>query len=153
MSQEQTNRIHPLLYAAAGLSALLAVLSFAILLNDSFSYRKFKEQNARAPEWETTNKSPNSSHSQDAPYANEAEGKEEAASETQKKAKLKTQLKPNERIGPVVSSKKGAKYHHPECGSAKSIKPENIVKYPTAADALKAGLSPSLNCKVLFEEL
>jgi len=47
--------------------------------------------------------------------------------------------------GPVVGSKLSDVYHYPSCSEAKKIKPENLVTFPTIADACKAGYRP---CKV-----
>jgi hypothetical protein len=47
--------------------------------------------------------------------------------------------------GPVVGSKNSNVYHYPSCYEAKKIKPENLVTFPTIADACAAGYRP---CKV-----
>jgi hypothetical protein len=47
--------------------------------------------------------------------------------------------------GPVVGSKNSDVYHYPSCSEAKKIKPENLVTFPTIADACAAGYRP---CKV-----
>jgi micrococcal nuclease len=43
------------------------------------------------------------------------------------------------------ASKKSDKYHYPTCEWAKKINPENLVKFTTPEDAVKAGFVP---CKV-----
>jgi methylphosphotriester-DNA--protein-cysteine methyltransferase len=47
----------------------------------------------------------------------------------------------------VVASKDSDKYHLPTCGAAKNIKAENLVEYPCATDAVKAGKTPCGVCK------
>jgi hypothetical protein len=47
----------------------------------------------------------------------------------------------------VVASKESDKYHLPTCGTAKNIKAENLVEYPCASDAAKAGKTPCGVCK------
>lgn len=48
--------------------------------------------------------------------------------------------------GPLVASKKGTKYHLATCGSAKSIKPENLISFATRAEAEAAGYTKASNC-------
>lgn len=48
--------------------------------------------------------------------------------------------------GPFVASKKGTKYHLATCGSAKSIKPENLISFATRAEAEAAGYTKASNC-------
>lgn len=45
-----------------------------------------------------------------------------------------------------VGSKNSNKYHLPTCRWAKSIKPENMVCFSSAEDALKKGYQPDKNC-------
>jgi hypothetical protein len=49
----------------------------------------------------------------------------------------------------VVASKTGTKYYFPWCGNAKRILESNKVYYSSAAEARKAGLTPSNTCKGL----
>lgn len=51
--------------------------------------------------------------------------------------------------GEVVASKNGTKYYFPWCGSAKNIKPENMVKFVSVELARKAGYTAAANCKGL----
>ncbi|MDP3402697.1 MAG: Ada metal-binding domain-containing protein [bacterium] len=48
--------------------------------------------------------------------------------------------------GTYLASKNGTKYYLPTCGSAKRIKPENIVWFQTKAEAEAAGYGPAANC-------
>lgn len=48
--------------------------------------------------------------------------------------------------GKVVASKEGSKYHLPECGGAKRIKPENLISFESVAAAQAAGYAPAANC-------
>jgi hypothetical protein len=45
-----------------------------------------------------------------------------------------------------VGSKNSNKYHLPTCRWAKNIKPENVVCFSSAEDALKKGYQPDKNC-------
>lgn len=47
----------------------------------------------------------------------------------------------------VVASRSGTKYHFPYCGSAKTIKPENLITFPSEAAAQSAGYTLAKNCK------
>jgi hypothetical protein len=49
-------------------------------------------------------------------------------------------------LGEVVASKSGSKYHLPTCSGAKSIKPENLISFPSIAAAQAAGYTPAANC-------
>lgn len=53
---------------------------------------------------------------------------------------------PNSTSGEVVASKSGSKYHLPSCPGASQIKPENIVRFSSAAAATAAGYTPAANC-------
>ena len=46
-----------------------------------------------------------------------------------------------------VGSAKSNVYHYPSCGSAKRIKPGNIVSFSSAKDALGKGYRPCKVCK------
>lgn len=48
--------------------------------------------------------------------------------------------------GTYLASKNGTKYYLPTCGSAKRIKPENIVWFQTKAEAEAVGYEPAANC-------
>jgi hypothetical protein len=48
--------------------------------------------------------------------------------------------------GPFVGSINSNVYHYPWCWDAKSILPQNLVIFPTLADACAAGYRPSENC-------
>jgi hypothetical protein len=54
---------------------------------------------------------------------------------------------PSTSEGGVVVSKNGSKYHYPHCGSAKRIKEENKIMFPTPAAAEAAGYTLAANCK------
>lgn len=45
-----------------------------------------------------------------------------------------------------VGSKNSNKYHLPACRYAKTIKPENLVCFSSAEDAVKRGYQPDTNC-------
>lgn len=49
-------------------------------------------------------------------------------------------------VGGFVASKSGTKYHRADCPGASQIKPENIVRFETAAAAAAAGYTPAANC-------
>jgi hypothetical protein len=49
--------------------------------------------------------------------------------------------------GGYVASKNGTKYHLPWCGSAKQIKEENKIWFPSKEAAEAAGYTPASNCK------
>lgn len=53
--------------------------------------------------------------------------------------------------GTVVASKNGSSYHLPTCSGAKNIKPENLIRFNSAAEARAAGYKPAGNCKGLGE--
>ncbi len=53
---------------------------------------------------------------------------------------------PVEGVG-FVASRQGEVYHLPDCASAKRIKPENLVAYPSFEEAEAAGLRPCKKCK------
>lgn len=53
---------------------------------------------------------------------------------------------PVEGVG-FVASRQGEVYHLPDCASAKQIKPENLVAYPSFEEAEAAGLRPCKKCK------
>lgn len=55
----------------------------------------------------------------------------------------------NDSGGQVVGSRNGTKYFFPWCGSAKMIKPENLVTFTSVEAARQAGYSPAGNCKGL----
>lgn len=57
----------------------------------------------------------------------------------------------SETPGSVVASKNGSSYHLPTCSGAKNIKPENIIKFNSAAEARAAGYKPAGNCPALTE--
>jgi len=46
-----------------------------------------------------------------------------------------------------VGSSKSNKYHYPNCQWALKIKPENLVKFNSAMEALAAGYIPCKVCK------
>ncbi len=46
-----------------------------------------------------------------------------------------------------VASRQGEVYHRPDCASAKRIKPENLVAFPSWEEAKAAGLRPCKKCK------
>ena len=48
--------------------------------------------------------------------------------------------------GPFVGSKKSDVYHYPNCGSAKSIKPENLITFSSVEEAKSAGYRPCKKC-------
>lgn len=48
--------------------------------------------------------------------------------------------------GPFVGSKNSNVYHYPSCGSAKSIKPENLVTFSSVEEAKNAGYRPCKKC-------
>jgi methylphosphotriester-DNA--protein-cysteine methyltransferase len=45
------------------------------------------------------------------------------------------------------ASKKSNRYHYPDCKWAQRIKPENLVKFKTPEEAVKAGYKPCKVCK------
>ena len=45
------------------------------------------------------------------------------------------------------ASKNSNKYHYPDCKWTQKIKPENLVKFKTPEEAIKAGYSPCKVCK------
>jgi hypothetical protein len=49
--------------------------------------------------------------------------------------------------GEVVASSKGKKYHYPNCPSAKTISPTNLIHFDSAAAAEAAGYTLAANCK------
>lgn len=48
--------------------------------------------------------------------------------------------------GSYVASKRGKKYYPANCSAAKSLKPENLIYFQTAAAAEAAGYTPSSSC-------
>jgi len=46
----------------------------------------------------------------------------------------------------LVASKNGSKYHMPDCKLARRIKADNIMKFRTAEEAVKAGYKPCKRC-------
>jgi methylphosphotriester-DNA--protein-cysteine methyltransferase len=46
-----------------------------------------------------------------------------------------------------VGSKKSDKYHYPSCKWAQKIKPENLVTFTSAQEAIKAGYVPCKVCR------
>jgi len=48
--------------------------------------------------------------------------------------------------GPFVGSKNSNVYHYPSCKYAQQIKPENLVTFPTAQDAVNQGYHPCSYC-------
>jgi hypothetical protein len=46
----------------------------------------------------------------------------------------------------LIGSKNSNKYHLPTCASAKQIKPENIVCFSSADDAVSKGYQPAASC-------
>ena len=46
-----------------------------------------------------------------------------------------------------LASKNSTKYHEPICKLAQKIKPENMVKFESPEDAIKAGYEPCKKCK------
>jgi methylphosphotriester-DNA--protein-cysteine methyltransferase len=46
-----------------------------------------------------------------------------------------------------VGSAKSSKYHYPDCKWAQKIKPENLVTFKSAKEALAAGYVPCKVCK------
>lgn len=48
--------------------------------------------------------------------------------------------------GAYLASKNGTKYYLSTCGSAKRIKPENIIWFQTKQEAEAAGYGPAANC-------
>jgi micrococcal nuclease len=57
-----------------------------------------------------------------------------------------------EKEGKYVASKKGKKYHKPECSAAKRIKQDNLVTFDSAEKALKAGYTPCKICVPPIED-
>jgi micrococcal nuclease len=51
-----------------------------------------------------------------------------------------------------VGSKKSDKYHYPTCEWAKKIKPENLVTFTSAQEAIKAGYVPCKVCRPPMKE-
>jgi micrococcal nuclease len=51
-----------------------------------------------------------------------------------------------------VGSKKSDKYHYPSCKWAQKIKPENLVIFTSAEEALKAGYVPCKVCRPPMKE-
>ncbi|GAB4293115.1 MAG: hypothetical protein Kow0090_07340 [Myxococcota bacterium] len=121
-------RLFSLLYAGAALSFLMAATSFGILIYDHSRQSELIDIQRRAALW--------GGESGDArPVITPKSAKED----------IETAEIPNN-VGPVVASKKGKKFHHPDCPSAKRILPENLVTFETVGDAKAKGLSPSKSC-------
>jgi hypothetical protein len=51
-----------------------------------------------------------------------------------------------------VGSAKSNKYHYPTCRWAQKIKPENLVTFKTAKEAVEAGYVPCSVCKPPTED-
>jgi len=51
-----------------------------------------------------------------------------------------------------VGSAKSSKYHYPNCQWALKIKPENLVTFKTAKEAVEAGYVPCTVCKPPTED-
>jgi len=51
-----------------------------------------------------------------------------------------------------VGSVKSNKYHYPTCRGALKIKPENLVTFKTAKEAVEAGYVPCTVCKPPTED-
>ncbi|OGP54217.1 MAG: hypothetical protein A2Y65_05985 [Deltaproteobacteria bacterium RBG_13_52_11] len=51
-----------------------------------------------------------------------------------------------------VGSSKSSKYHYPTCQRAVKIKPENLVTFKSAKEALEAGYTPCTVCKPPTED-
>ena len=51
------------------------------------------------------------------------------------------------RVGEVVASKSGSKYHFPWCPGAKSISEKNKITFSSAEEAEGAGYTLASNCK------
>jgi hypothetical protein len=51
-----------------------------------------------------------------------------------------------------VGSSKSNKYHYPTCRWAQKIKPENLVTFKTAKEAMEAGYVPCAVCKPPTED-
>ena len=65
-----------------------------------------------------------------------------------KKAAKKEATKEARKEAAFVGSKEGKTYHEAGCGMAKKIKPENLVKFASKAEAEKAGYAP---CKICLK--
>ncbi len=48
--------------------------------------------------------------------------------------------------GEFLASKNSSKYHDPSCNLAQKIKPENLVKFESADEAVKRGYEPCKRC-------
>lgn len=53
------------------------------------------------------------------------------------------------KLGTIVASKNGTKYHFPWCSGALRIKDENKIWFESEDEAKKAGYGPASNCKGL----
>ncbi|MCR4283830.1 MAG: hypothetical protein NUV64_00725 [Parcubacteria group bacterium] len=53
------------------------------------------------------------------------------------------------KLGVIVASKNGTKYHFPWCSGALRIKDENKIWFESEDEAKKAGYGPASNCKGL----
>ena len=58
-----------------------------------------------------------------------------------------TTIQEQQSQGAFVGSKKSDVYHYPNCGSAKNIKPENLITFNSVEEAKNAGYRPCKNCK------
>lgn len=50
------------------------------------------------------------------------------------------------KIGLVVASKSGSKYHLPDCPGVKTILPANKITFSSPQEAERAGYTPAANC-------
>ena len=55
----------------------------------------------------------------------------------------------DEKLGLIVVSKSGAKYHYPWCSGASRMKEENKIWFNSTEEARRAGYTPAANCKGL----
>ncbi len=78
-----------------------------------------------------------------APFAQAAEDVKETTTKTAAHTKAVKKEAKKETAGYYVGSKEGHTYHDPSSRIAKKIKPENLVKFESKAEAEKAGYSPS----------
>ncbi len=81
--------------------------------------------------------------------ANRASGKAAGAitPAVSKKQRQRPAAKAVEAEYKCIASKNSKVFHKADCSSAKRIKPENIVKYGSRAEAIKAGKRPCKRCK------
>jgi len=64
-------------------------------------------------------------------------------------SKEKTRPKPKPAVAKYkyVASKNSKVFHKPDCSSARRIKPKNLVRYNSRAEAIQAGKRPCKRCK------